>query len=243
VADCSVELLNSQSCALRVVWCGWMVMSDDGEWQEVRSGWEFDAGGIDIPAGGTLNWKNELVPLEGIRSGAMWACVAVDPDGGTHYGECILDRAAVPRRWRKVRALRDADRGVGSGDRGGLHNGGVAVGHRHIPAGEIISIHGGMTLVGRLRKDHAEPLFSPYTTEISNCANEPLRVVWMQTYEMDDDGFVRGRNIMGRALGPEDSGRWFVAGEGRSGRIYHGEGEILLDRPLNLEELMCDLRD
>lgn len=245
-------------------------MSESGAWQEVRGNDEDEKVGIEIPPRGTLFFTRELVPMNGVRRGAMWACVAVDPSGNSHYGESVVDREGVPRKWR-----RGLEGSVGLKDNGGekmVMEPGIFVENTHLSLADLKGISGGMTLAGRIEKEFGARWLHPYNTRMENRTGEPVRVVWMQAYRWCEEGAWRGDNVMGRVLGPADFNRWFggddgsggqwmqhgsaaqcdfnwtigdetlvrweCRGVGRSGRVYHGEGEIFLNQPIDLEMLM-----
>lgn len=267
LATCTVELLNKCGVTMKIVWGGWMVISDGGEWQEVctseRRRYEGEA-----PPGGRMRWVGEEVPMEGIIRGAMWCCVGIDPSGNTHYGEYILNRSGHPQRGRIIAGAEYGEAGAGETN---AVTGGISVGHHQLLFHEISGIDGGITLAGRIRKDYSATSFYPYSTEIRNESDEPFRIAWMQSYEVDNERGWRGRNITGRVLGPGDFLRWFgghgvddnawmdpgsvarcdlnwncgaggvvrwaCLAVGRSNRTYQGEGGILLNRPLCLEAL------
>lgn len=263
---CSAVFENREEVPLKVVWCGWMGMTEEGEWKEIVEGGIAAEGGIEIGAGEPLHRDGEFIPLLNITRGAMWACVTVDPSGITRYAEAVIDRLKRAKKWVEF-----GDWAVGSSSRGRLETGRILVDHKELNANEVGAVAGASRVAAGVQRDYGAFSIHPYRTEIKNCADERIRVIWMQSYSRGEGG-----NIMGRVLGPSDFSRWFggeeaqdqdwmepgqamrcdfnwsIAGGivkwsyravGQSGKIYSQDSEVDLLSPVFVEDLFLKTRE
>jgi hypothetical protein len=219
---CKATVRNLTEHALKIFKTGWWIRNSHGEWEELVPGQsvpELERVAEVLPPRGSLA-IDSLVPSEAARAGARWFCLAAGEGGTVVATEEILDPDCQPARWRKTKNVENF-----KAEGGGR---GIGVVHRRLCLEQVSEVEGARRLCGHIGRDYGCEVIDAYSTKVVNLADQDMKIVWFQSYEELKEGGVRGRNVTGRMLGPNDFLRWFGGAVDEDGWIEAG-GSVTCD--------------